>query len=116
MFKKGGIYFYVHFSDLFGSLPHTFKSIAPPKMYPFHNTVCVPKTGVKIHYSLYLTSEERWWAQIFPACSFYDPLKFLKVLSATPLTRTPKGNEKQFELAGVRVSGVGINFRFSVNN
>ena len=36
--------------------------------------------------------------------------------SRTPLTRTPKGNEKQFELAGVRISGVGINFRFSVNN
>ena len=46
------------------------------------NTVFVPKTGVKIHYSLCLISEERWWAQIFPACSIYDLLKFLKVMSA----------------------------------
>ena len=31
--------------------------------------------------------------------------------SRTPLTRTLKGNEKLFELAGVRVSEVGVKFR-----
>ena len=33
--------------------------------------------------------------------------------SRTPVTRTVKGNEKLFELAGFRVIGVDLNIQFS---
>ena len=35
---------------------------------------------------------------------------FTIIYSRSPLTLTPKGNEKQFELARVRVTGVAVEF------
>ena len=42
----------------------------------------------------------------------YQIIKF-EMYSRTPLIRTPKGEEKQFELAEVRVSEVGVEFQVS---